>query len=34
MDPLSGPIALALSPGGGSIYVASPFDDGVAGFTG
>lgn len=33
-DPLSGPIALALSPRGGSIYVASPFDDGVAALTG
>ena len=34
VDPLSGPVALALSPGGQSIYVASPFDDGVAGLTG
>jgi len=29
-DPLSGPVAFALSPGGGNIYVASSFDDGVA----
>jgi DNA-binding beta-propeller fold protein YncE len=34
MDGLSGPIALALSPRGQSIYVASPFDDGVAALTG
>jgi 6-phosphogluconolactonase (cycloisomerase 2 family) len=33
-DPLSGPVAIALPPGGGSIYVASPFDDGVAALTG
>lgn len=33
-DPLSGPVALALAPGGGSIYVASPFGDGVAALTG
>jgi 6-phosphogluconolactonase (cycloisomerase 2 family) len=32
-DPLSGPVALALSPLGGSIYVASPYD-GVAALTG
>jgi 6-phosphogluconolactonase (cycloisomerase 2 family) len=33
-DPLSGPVAIALSPHGGTIYVASPFDDGVAALTG
>jgi 6-phosphogluconolactonase (cycloisomerase 2 family) len=33
-DPLAGPVAIALSPRGGSIYVASPFDDGVAVLTG
>jgi DNA-binding beta-propeller fold protein YncE len=32
LAPLSGPAALALSPGGANIYVASPFDDGVAAF--
>jgi DNA-binding beta-propeller fold protein YncE len=32
-DPLSGPASLALSPLGGSIYVASPYD-GVAALTG
>jgi 6-phosphogluconolactonase (cycloisomerase 2 family) len=32
-DPLSGPVAIALSPRGGTIYVASPFDDGVAALT-
>ena len=31
--PLSGPVAVALSPGGQSIYLASPFDDGVAALT-
>jgi hypothetical protein len=34
LSPLSGPVALALSPHGDSIYVASPFDDGVAALTG
>jgi DNA-binding beta-propeller fold protein YncE len=28
-DPLSGPVALALSPGGQSIYLVSPLDNGV-----
>jgi len=34
VDSLSGPAALALSPDGHSIYVASPFDEGVAALTG
>ena len=34
VNSLSGPAALALSPDGRSIYVASPFDEGVAGFMG
>jgi hypothetical protein len=33
LGPLTGPVALALSPHGHSIYVASPLDDAVAGFT-
>ena len=33
LGPLTGPVALALSPQGHSIYVASPLDDAVAGFT-
>jgi 6-phosphogluconolactonase (cycloisomerase 2 family) len=32
-DPLSGPVAIALSPRGGSVYVASPYE-GVAALTG
>lgn len=30
LGPLGGPAALALARGGGSLYIASPFDDGVA----
>ena len=33
LGPLTGPVALALSPQGHSIYVASPLDNAVAGFT-
>jgi 6-phosphogluconolactonase (cycloisomerase 2 family) len=33
-DPLSGPVAIALSPRGGTIYVVSPLDGGVAALTG
>jgi 6-phosphogluconolactonase (cycloisomerase 2 family) len=33
VDTLNAPAALALSPGGQDVYIASPFDDGVAGFT-
>ena len=29
-DPLSGPVAIALSPSGQNVYMASPFDNGVA----
>ncbi len=29
-DPLSGPVAIALSPSGENVYMASPFDNGVA----
>jgi DNA-binding beta-propeller fold protein YncE len=33
LGPLTGPVALALSPRGHSIYLASPLDNAVAGFT-
>lgn len=29
-DPLSGPVAIALSPSGENVYMASPFDNGIA----
>jgi hypothetical protein len=33
VGPLTGPVALSVSPQGHSIYLASPLDDAVAGFT-
>jgi hypothetical protein len=33
VGPLTGPVALSLSPHGDSIYLASPLDNAVAGFT-